>query len=217
MKTLNKTILLIIVTLGLHLQASSQGIDKLYINMPDALNPTLSKQNRLELIEYYKVRQNDSILNRFGNQVHILERDTIQQRLVIQNTPNSTFEMMVIKKSETSSLIGIIRTVCAPVCSSSIRFYNSKWNLSSIQFKTPKASEWLNKDSLAVSTLDKKWVESILNDSFISLSFSTENHEIIAQNNILDFLSDMDKKAIAPLLINKSFSYKLVEKTWVKK
>lgn len=216
MKTLQQKTLLILFIWGIQLQVFSQGIDSIYINMPDALNPTLSKKNRMELIEYYKVRQNDSITNRFGNQVRIVARDTIQQRLVIQNTPNSTFEMMLIKKSETAYLIGIIRTVCAPVCSSSIRFYNSNWNMSNIQFKIPKATEWINKDSLAESTLDKKWVESILNDSFISLSFSADKHEIIAQNNILDFLSDIDRKAIAPLLINKSFSYKLVEKSWVK-
>lgn len=217
MKNLGRTILLILLFAGTQLQTFSQGIDSLYINMPDALNPTVSKQNRMELIEYYKVRQNDSITNRFGNQVRIVARDTIQQRLVVQNTPISTFEMMVIKRSETAQLIGIIRTVCTPVCSSSIRFYDANWNLSTLQFKMPKAAEWINADSLAASTLDKKWVGSILNDSFISLSFSAEKHEIIAQNNILDFLSDLDKKAIAPLLINKRLSYKLLEKAWVKK
>ena len=35
----------------------SQSIEKLYVNMPDFLNPTLSKQNRLELLEYHKAGQ----------------------------------------------------------------------------------------------------------------------------------------------------------------
>jgi hypothetical protein len=200
----------------MHQTAFSQTIDAYYINMPDALNPTLSKQNRLELIEYFKAGKGDSITNRFGNQARIICRDTLQQRLVIQNTANSTFEMMVIKSSETSNLIGLIRTICGPVCNSAIGFYNTNWNAISLQFKTPKASEWLNTDSLAVSSVDKKWVENTINDSFISLSFSSEKQEIEAQNNILDFLSDADRKVIAPLLINNRFSYRLTEKNWVK-
>lgn len=216
MRTFQQITILILLWLCLQQSASSQIIDTYYINMPDALNPTLSKQNRMELMEYFKARKGDSITNRYGNQARIVCRDTLQQRLVIQNTANSTFEMMVIKKSETSTIIGFIRTICGPICSSAIRFYDTNWNPIPLQFKMPKTSEWLNTDSLTVSSLDKKWVENTINNSFITLSFSSEKQKIEAQNNILDFLSDADRKVIAPLLINKRFSYRLTEKNWVK-
>lgn len=211
-----KTAIPFVIALLFVQSSFAQNIDQQYKNMPDRLNPTLSKENRLELIEYYKVRQSDSIQNRFGNTARILVRDTLLQYLKIQNTPNSTFEMLMLQKSETSTITGIIRTVCGPICHSSIRFYDDNWNPSNVQFKMPKTIEWLNKDSLASSTLDKKWVEEVLKDNFISLSYLPEKKQIIAQNNILLFLSEADRKVIEPLLYKKNISYRWVDKNWVK-
>ena len=64
----------------------AQTVEKWYVNMPDGLNPTLSKQNRLELLEYYKAGQGDSVTNRYGNQARLLAYDSISQSIVVKNT-----------------------------------------------------------------------------------------------------------------------------------
>ena len=194
---------------------SAQTVDKYYVNMPDELNPTLSKQNRLELIEYHKAGKGDSIANRFGNQAFLLSLDTLNNRLAVKNTASSTFEMKVLNLNDSTQSIGIIRTVCGSICQSSVEFYDTAWHQIPLQFTMPKAVNWLNEASLSTATVDKQWVANVLGTSFVSLGFDATKQQITAKNNSLEFLSESDRKIISPFVIDKLLIYKLVGRTWV--
>jgi hypothetical protein len=193
----------------------AQTVEKWFVNMPDGLNPTLSKQNRLELLEYYKAGQGDSVTNRYGNQARLVVFDSINQCVVVKNTSSTTFEMKMFNFEASSTVIGLISTVCAPVCQSYIQFYDTAWNSIPIQFAMPKAIEWMNKDSLENKNLDKQWVGNVLENSFITLTFNAANNTIIAQNNSLKFMTEIDRKLFQPLMNEKPFVYKLNGRTWV--
>ena len=208
---------LIILLLSICQFAFSQSIEDLYVKMPDILNPTLSSQNRLELLEYYKAHQTDTTLNRYGNQVMLLVLDTLNKRLVVRNTPNSTFEMKVNYLKDSIPYIGIIRTICAPVCQSTIEFYDTAWNVIPLQFTMPKAILWLNESGNSTDMIDQNWVKKSLETGFVTLNFSTANNEIIAKNNTLDFLSEADRKIIKPLIADKPIIYNLQNQIWTQK
>lgn len=193
----------------------AQNIEKWYVNMPDGLNPTLTKQNRLELLEYSKANQGDSVKNRFGNQAHLLFFDSIQQSLVVKNTLSSTFEMRVFNLEDGLKSIGIIRTICGPVCQSTIEFYDTSWTPVPIRFNMPKATQWINKDSAQVGSIDHKWVKNMLETSFISLSFGRSDQTIVAKNNSLEMLSEIDRKIIEPIMVDRSITFRLKGRTWV--
>lgn len=211
-----KVLILANLFLGAHV-LTAQNIEKSYVNMPEGLNPTLSKQNRLELLEYYKAGQSDSIMNRYGKQAHLLSIDSLNQLLVVRNTPISTFEMKVFNLNNNSPMIGIIRTACGTICQSSIEFYDTAWNQVPLKFTMPKAIDWVNKDSLAAKNVDRQWVENLMENSFISLSFVADRKQIIASNNSLKFLSEADRKIISPILENETHFYELEGGTWVRK
>jgi len=218
-KILRKTIKFLIVgnlVLGGH-EIAAQNIGNYYVNMPDRLNPTLSKQNRLELLEYYKAGQTDSITNRYGNHVRLLSVDTLNQMLVVKNTPISTFEMKVFKLNNESLAIGIIRTACGTICQSSIEFYDTAWNQVPLKFTMPKAIDWVNKDSLAAKNVDRQWVENVLENSFISLSFVADAKQIKVKNNSQEFMSAADRKIISPILKEKTLFYELEGQIWLRK
>ncbi len=196
---------------------TAQTVESLYISMPDGLNPVLTKQNRLELLEYYKAKQGDTITNRFGGQTRLLFFDSIQSCLIIQNTQNSRFEMKVFKIDSITPAIGIIRTVCSPICQSVVEFYDTAWNNIPITFTLPKATEWMNTENSQSANLDRKWVEKQLETSFVALSFSRNYLGIIATNNTLEFLSDDDRKQISPLLSDKPILYNFKGKIWIQK
>ena len=214
---LHRNNLLIISCLFLMTQSLlSQTIENWYVNMPDILNPTLSKQNRLELIEYHKAHQSDSVTNRLGNQAHLLTLDSLNERIVVRNTATSTFEMKILHFEDSTVAIGIVRTVCAPVCLSSVEFYDTAWNLIPIQFTMPKAMEWVDEKNIPTDKIDNQWLKNTLEISFISLSFSAENQLIVASNNTLDFLSEVDRKAISPFVNNKPILFKLKGRIWIR-
>lgn len=194
---------------------SAQTIEKYYVNMPDVLNPTLSKQNRLELLEYHKAGQGDSIDNRLGNKTYLMSFDTLSQRIVVRNTESSTFEMKVLSLNDSTRIIGIIRTVCAPLCQSVVEFYDTAWNLVPIRFTMPKAIDWIDKGAYTTEAVDFKWLNNVLENSFISLSFDSMNQLIIAKNNSLEFVSEVDRKLISPLVVDKTLLFRLEGRKWV--
>ncbi len=194
----------------------SQSIEELYVKMPDILNPTLTRQNRLEIIEYYKAKQSDSILNRFGNQAYLLSLDTINQRIKVKNTESSTFEMKVGFLEDSIPYVGIIRTICGPICQSTVEFYDTAWNVISLKFSIPKSIEWFDNTGIKSDELDERWVKKSVEVSFVSFCFEKGGDAIIAKNNGLEFLTELDRKLIKPFMLTKDFKYKLVGRTWVK-
>ena len=202
---------LMVLSQNLH----AQNVEKYYVNMPDALNPVLSKQNRLELLEYFKAGQGDSIINRLGNKSRILSFDTLSQRLLIRNTAISTFDMKILVPDDQTMAIGIIRTVCGPICLSTVEFYDTAWNRLPIQFDMPRAIDWVDKGSIAKENVDAKWVENVLENSFISLSFDSKDQLIHAKNNSMEFVSDEDRKLISPLVVDKTLLFRLVQRKWI--
>lgn len=192
----------------------SQSIEKSYVNMPDALNPTMTKQNRLELLEYHKAGQGDSIANRFGHKALLMSLDTLHQHIVVKNTPTSWFEMKMLKMADSTLVIGIIRTVCAPVCLSTVEFYDTAWHSIPLIFFMPKAIEWLDVKSIPSEKVDVEWVKHVMEISFITLSFSDKAQSIVAKNNTLDFLSEEDRKVIAPYVSDKTISFYLKGRKW---
>lgn len=194
--------------------AISQTIEKLYVNMPDILNPTLTKQNRLELVEYFKAKKGDSITNRFGHQAYLLSLDTVNQQIEVKNTPSSTFGMKIFNLEVSKRAIGIICTVCAPACQSTIEFYDTAWNAIPIKFDMPKAKEWVIEKNIPTESIDSNWVKSLMKISFISLRFSSENNLIQAKNNTLEFLSEIDRKVLTPFISDKTIAIELQGRTW---
>jgi len=194
----------------------AQSIGKYYVEMPDVLNPTLSKQNRMELLEYNKAGSGDSIVNRFGNMAYLLSIDTIGNHLIVKNTPTSTFEMQVMQMNDSTNYIGLIRTVCGPICHSSIEFYDTAWSQIPLQFTMPKAVDWINADSIAASDIDKKWVRGELETSFVTLNFAQRGMKVVAKNNSMEFLNEVDRKEISAFINNTVLTYKLLEKSWVR-
>jgi len=206
---------LLIVALVLTLSVFSQQVEKMYVGMPDRLNPTMTKKIRLELLEYYKVGQGDSILNRFGRQAKLEVFDTLNNRIVVKNTGNSTFEMKLFYLKQGVQMIGIINTVCAPICMSSVEFYDTAWSKIPLQFTMPKATKWLNNEKLATATdLDKTWLVKALENDFISLQFNNQN-QLIARNNSLEFLSEKDRKIISPYVKTEPIVLELSERNWI--
>lgn len=210
-----KLLLLFLLLLGVALH--SQNIENIYIHMPDRLNPTTTAKIRMEMLEYHKAGQGDTIQNRFGGKTILQVFDTLNSRIVVKNTATSTFEMKLMK-IEDNLAIGVIRSVCGSICQSLTEFYDTAWTKIPVQFTMPKAIEWLDKNKLdSVVGLDKDWVQKALENNFVSLRFDAATTSIIATNNSADFLSEADRKIIQPLLRNNEIVYQLEGRRWIQK
>jgi len=84
----------------------------------------------------------------------------------------------------------VIRTVCGPVCSSYIHFYDKSWN--ELKMDLPKLSnrDWLKNPEEMVNG---EKVENILRTSFIELTINPLDNTVEARNNSVEYLSLEDK------------------------
>lgn len=191
----------------------AQQLEQMYVNMPDRLNPTLTAQNRLELIEYFKAGQKDTVTNRFGNPVQLLMYDSLNYHLKVQNTPVSVFEMKMFQlKGQT--VIGLIRTVCSPVCQSAVEFYDTAWSPVDVQFTLPKATEWIDYKKINHQVMDTTWLKNALQPDFITLTFQNNGNAVIAENHTPEFLSESEQKDITPFLHSDKLLFDLVSRKW---
>lgn len=212
-RIINLTILVCLVILPLSAQWT---IEQYYVDMPELLDPSMTQTQRQELMEYYKADLGDSIANRFDNYVHVVNFDNAAGFIEVKTTDISTLQLKLLQIGN-DTVMGMIKTVCVPICQSTIEFYNTDWQKrADIKFVMPDVADWLSEKEIKSAGFDKRDVLNVFNTKFISLNFDAENNGIVAQSNSLDFLDKAQQETYAPFLRNESISYRLENKRWVR-
>lgn len=192
----------------------SQNISDVFLKMPTSIAPTLSEQQRFEMLEYYKSNKNDSVKNRYGNYVKILNLDTTNQHITAKTTENNLIEIKFFKTQENDILIGVINTVLSPVEISNIQCFDLNWRVSKIQFSKPNSAKWIKKNISNSAETYQTWLRNIAEQSFVKLEFSKSDYQIIVTNQIQDFVSQENKKELIGLMDNQPLVYELNGNEW---
>lgn len=195
--------------------ANAQKVGELFLSMPDKILPTLSKQQRFEMLEYSKLNRRDSVKNKFNVYVSIQHYDSINQLITFNTTKNNLTEIKVFEMEDATPVVAIINTVLQPVRLSTIQFYHLNWQPLTLFSDIPTAKQWLISENTKNADIDIDWLNKHLENSYLSFTFSKEKPAIEVENLLVDFLSIEDKKIIANLLSNKPLIYKLSHKQFV--
>jgi len=195
--------------------ANAQKVGDLFLSMPDKIVPTLSKQQRFEMLEYSKLNRRDSVKNKFNEYLSIQHYDSINQLITFNTTKNNLTEIKVFEMEDATPVVAIINTVLQPVRLSTIQFYHLNWQPMTLFSDIPTAKQWLISENTENADIDLDWLNKHLGNSYLSFTFSKEKPAIEVENHLVDFLSIEDKKIIANLLSNKPLIYKLSHKQFV--
>lgn len=193
---IRKILCLLAMCLLISFTGQSKNIVDYFLDMPLTLMPTLESSYRVELVENYQQLQRDTLQNRFDTTVKLLKLDTLNQNIAVCSTSSSRFEMQVFEH-QNDTLIGIINTVCAPICSSYIKFYDTDWNEVKVDFPKFSYKSWLK---YSLSDEEKETVEKIVKVSFIEYAFNSNENVVNVKNNSLDFLGEEDILKVADFL-----------------
>ncbi len=190
----------------LPLEAQYATVDAIYQNMPSEHSLLLNSQQRLELLEYYKAGQCDSVKNVFGNWAYVDTLDVDNGYLKISPTAGTMFEMKLFCTAADSLLrIGIIETVCAPVCSSVVTFYDESW--SPVECICPHFvfDDFVQIPITEVQSVKNSCAEMYtdLQPIFVSAEFSQHSDNIVFRNNTIKTLPIEKQDKYAPFIINK--------------
>lgn len=207
--------LLLIISLLAGLQLiKSQKISEVFMKMPTSILPTLSEQQRFEMMEYFKSNRNDSIKNRFGNYVKMIYLDTLNQQLIAKTTEGNLIDIKLFRTEEDEVLIGVINTVFSSVELSNIQFFDLKWQVSRIQFTVPDAGKWFKNKVLNNTEINQNWLKNIAEQKFVKLEFSKSGNQIIVSNQVERFVSIENKKELGVLIDSQPLVYEFKGNEW---
>lgn len=123
MKKLTNLLCMVCAWMSLTLQA--QEAKTCFINMPDSLTPLLTEVNRADCIDFLESKMKAEVTNRFGGKSEMTELSS--DYICMQMTEQSSWQMKLLATSDTTQLICVVETACAPVCDSRVRFYTTDW------------------------------------------------------------------------------------------
>lgn len=190
--------LLAILLLCMAAPLAGQTIARLYVDMPEAVDPVMPRKQRAELLEYVKAGMGDSIANRFGRQAHMTVLDTLHHRIVVRNTATSTLELKLLAHGGDTA-VALVRTVCTPLCHSALQLYDTRWRALPAP-ALPRSADWLDEERAARDGLHVPNLRHLLAADFVSLTFADTGDTLVARNHILDYLSGEDRERVRPYL-----------------
>ena len=200
----------VILLAGFNLQA--QNVIKYFTDMPGYLLPSMESSHKLELIENYQKTGKDTLENLFGGKVTLLDLDTVADYISIRTTSVSRFEMMLFQREDKSSFITVINTVCAPVCSSYIHFFDTEWKEIRMEFPKFDNRQWLKSTD---ETIDGVKLQDMIKGIFLEFNFNPHEKSVEVRNNSVQMLGKTEQGQIRPFFMeDKIISVKWKEGKW---
>ena len=209
---INKLVFFSLLIFNINFGVQAQDIIKYFTDMPAYLLPSLESSHKLELIENYQKTGKDTLENLFGGKVTLLDLDTVADYISIRTTSVSRFEMMLFQREDKSSFIAVINTVCAPVCSSYIHFYDTEWKEIRMEFPKFDNRQWLKSTD---ETIDGVKLQDMIKGIFLEFNFNPHEKSVEVMNNSVQMLGKTEQGQIRPFFMeDKIISVKWKEGKW---
>lgn len=112
-----------------------------FAQAPDSIFPLMTKNNRLDCIDFIENNMRARVKNKFDtySELLILTNDYLR----LQPSERSTVEMKIFS----DSLLCFVHTFQGPAADSEVYFYNLKWEPVSYHLERPKADDFFQPDA----------------------------------------------------------------------
>lgn len=132
-----KNRLLSILFLTFTLSAGAQTMGKLFGEMPDSIIPQLTKNNRLDCVDFLESNMQARVRNVFDDYVEMTKLTPTYLHITMSEL--SSVEMSLLS----DSIICLVRTVKAPAADSHVEFFDAHWHaLTDMQLPSIEVSDY---------------------------------------------------------------------------
>ena len=132
--------LLLLSVVCCQLSVTQTRIRDIYAATPDSIFPLLTKNNRLDQIDFRENNMKAEVKNKFDDHSELLVLN--DKYLKLQLSKRCIVEMRLL----TDSTFCMVQTYSAPAPDSRIRLFDTNWNELPITVETPSVDEFLSED-----------------------------------------------------------------------
>ena len=125
--------MLLFVAVGMSAQLKMRD---LFASMPDSLMPVLSKNNRLDCIDFIEAGMQARVRNQMDGSSELTALD--ERFLSMQVSSASSVEMLLLP----DSTLCMVRTYAGPAKESTVEFYGTQWNRLSTKAEFPEVKDF---------------------------------------------------------------------------
>ena len=150
-------------------------IRDIYASAPDSIFPLLTKNNRLDQIDFRENNMQAVVKNKFDDHSELLVLN--EQYLKLKLSEHCVVEMRLLS----DSTFCMVQTYNAPASDSRIRFFDTNWNELSQTIERPSVDEFLSEDvdidaRLALQALPL--IKASLSESDDTITFELQTSEL---------------------------------------
>ncbi len=183
-----------IFLLSVSIVAKGQNIGEVFKTMPSELLPGVSEGNKTMLLVDSGQTTVPYVL---GEIKKVGQRNDY---LKIKTSDVGTIQLKLLPVTSDSSIVCIIKTVCADVCDSHIFFYTTKWEKVESNIFLPKISSEIFFDSSKKERENYKYAVSLHHIFPISATFSESGYDLTLTFNYKALLTDDQIAEVKPFL-----------------
>lgn len=132
--------LLLLSVVCCQLSVAQTRIRDIYAATPDSIFPLLTKNNRLDQIDFRENNMKAEVKNKFDDHSELLVLN--DKYLKLQLSKRCIVEMRLL----TDSTFCMVQTYSAPAPDSRIRLFDTNWNELPITVETPSVDDFLSED-----------------------------------------------------------------------
>lgn len=203
---MRKLTLAILTVLCLSVKAQVVTMSEVFIQMPDSLMPYLTKNNKLDMVDFVNANMKAEITNKLDGLSTMLKLDSTY--LKIQMNEAVAVEMKLLKSADilpdsSQWVVCLLQTIGCGSSESRVEFYSSKWN--KLNIKNPLDGISINDLLVKPDTMNvSKFNEIVSKPAAYMLSANlSDSDNSINIKPTTTLLTTEQKEALNPLICNK--------------
>src|SRR5574344_88688 len=181
-----------------------QTMRTVFSSMPDSIFPVLTKNNRLDCIDFFDSHMKAVVKNRFSQESEM--KALTKDYLSFQTSPSSSFEMKLLPVNDSTQIFCLVKHAFGPACDSEVFFYNFSWEKLPVSryFTMPDMNAFLVPDSTHanLSAIDMK---------LYKVSLDSLSTDLKVTFTSLEYLTKEDAIAVTPSFRKEPIRYRWIE------
>jgi hypothetical protein len=174
-----------------------------FTEMPDSILPLLTKNNRLDFIDFADSHMEGTIDNRLDGKSRI--KTLNDDYLYINYTPSCDVEMKLLPINDSTDVLCMVTTMKGGVKDSRITFFDKEWQpyAKDILLKEPDLQDFRTTETSDSAEIAWKKMDIL----FRTYTLSPDTTLLVCKLSTIDYLNKKDRNAVTPYLRAEAIEY----------